>query len=306
MKNFTKLILLAFFGLGMAFTAKAQTYYDLWVAGVQVTEDNATDILGNGTASFNPSTNTLNLNGINITQGYNAGAGSNDYAGIRSNMQISTLNINLQGENHISVYNAGADFAEAFDIYSADIVFSGSGSAFIAARDYGVYATKSVTINGGSYSIYGDMKRSIYAIDNINLNGGYIACYSSSGAAMEAYNGSITINPSLTIYEGDAVPGAQVSQLSGNPTMKYVNIANTTGIDEDAASNTLVYPNPVSHLMTVKTDAIGGTAKLFDITGRCLYSYVVTEETDVIDMSAYNTGLYFLQVNKRIIKIIKK
>ena len=46
------------------------TSYDLWVGGTQVTSENASDILGNGKASYNASTNTLTLNGAEITNSY--------------------------------------------------------------------------------------------------------------------------------------------------------------------------------------------------------------------------------------------
>ena len=36
--------------------------YDVWVAGTQVTSANAADILGDGAASYNPTTNTLTVN----------------------------------------------------------------------------------------------------------------------------------------------------------------------------------------------------------------------------------------------------
>ena len=40
--------------------------YGLWVNGIEVNPDNAQDILGNGTASFDPASSTLSLNGANL------------------------------------------------------------------------------------------------------------------------------------------------------------------------------------------------------------------------------------------------
>ena len=42
--------------------AKGVTEYDLWLGSTQVTSSNYSNILGDGTASFNPSNNTLTLN----------------------------------------------------------------------------------------------------------------------------------------------------------------------------------------------------------------------------------------------------
>ena len=41
--------------------------YDLWVAGKQVTETNQSDVLDNGTVSYDPKTHTLTLNDANLT-----------------------------------------------------------------------------------------------------------------------------------------------------------------------------------------------------------------------------------------------
>lgn len=40
---------------------------NLWVNGKQVTSDNAGDVLGDGTVSYDAQTNTLTLNGAEIT-----------------------------------------------------------------------------------------------------------------------------------------------------------------------------------------------------------------------------------------------
>ena len=45
----------------------AVTTYDLWVAGKQVTETNQNDVLGDGSVSYDPDTNTLTLNNANLT-----------------------------------------------------------------------------------------------------------------------------------------------------------------------------------------------------------------------------------------------
>ncbi len=41
--------------------------YDLWVAGKRVTKSNQSNVLGNGTVKFDPTTNTLTLNDANLT-----------------------------------------------------------------------------------------------------------------------------------------------------------------------------------------------------------------------------------------------
>lgn len=46
---------------------QASENYNLWVAGTQVTKNNQSDVLGNGTVKFDPATNTLTLNNANLT-----------------------------------------------------------------------------------------------------------------------------------------------------------------------------------------------------------------------------------------------
>ena len=48
------------------FSGEEEVIYNLKVAGVQVNNVNAADILGDGTAVYNPETNTLILNGADL------------------------------------------------------------------------------------------------------------------------------------------------------------------------------------------------------------------------------------------------
>lgn len=43
------------------------TAYNVWVGGTQVTEENASDVLGNNTVSYDADTNTLTLNGLDLS-----------------------------------------------------------------------------------------------------------------------------------------------------------------------------------------------------------------------------------------------
>ena len=49
--------------------------YDLWVAGKQVTKTNQSNVLGDGTVSYDPDTHTLTLNNAHLTLGEDAGEG---------------------------------------------------------------------------------------------------------------------------------------------------------------------------------------------------------------------------------------
>lgn len=49
--------------------------YDLWVAGTQVTKSNQSDVLGDGTVSYDPAAHTLTLNNAHLTLGEDAEEG---------------------------------------------------------------------------------------------------------------------------------------------------------------------------------------------------------------------------------------
>ena len=66
LKRCTGRYLLAILALLMVPTGMWAEDYDLWVAGTQVSSDNASDVLGDGKVSWNNSSNTLTLNGATI------------------------------------------------------------------------------------------------------------------------------------------------------------------------------------------------------------------------------------------------
>lgn len=81
--------------------------YGLWIAGTQVTSDNADNVLSgddanNGKVSYNPDTNTLTLNGANIEYQADATAAEavEHYAVYAKDMDFTIV---LQGENTVTV-----------------------------------------------------------------------------------------------------------------------------------------------------------------------------------------------------------
>ena len=78
---------------------------DLWVNGTQVTSDNAGNVLGDDTVSYDAASTTLTLNGANLTDAQHA-----DYditATIFADQSIGTLTINSVGQNTVSATASG-------------------------------------------------------------------------------------------------------------------------------------------------------------------------------------------------------
>ncbi len=127
---------------------------NIWVGGVQVSTANASDILGNGTASFDPATNTLTLKNANIVNGkmelfdYTVGVG------IYSD---EPLNLVLVGDNTITTTDPGTE-GMCIGVAAIELNVSGSGSL-------------TVNVSGGelNFALYG---MEITIADSLSVTGG--------------------------------------------------------------------------------------------------------------------------------------
>ena len=96
---FQKTMLLLVLMLVGATQARAQKYYDLRIAGVEVTSENCNDLSVipgvSGTVKYAPETKTLFLENATIAAG-------KDNVGIENLYRIDSLTINVTGENKIT------------------------------------------------------------------------------------------------------------------------------------------------------------------------------------------------------------
>ena len=126
----------------------------VWVAGIQIDANNLTDVLGDGTVSYDPSANVLTLNGF-VYEGTDVGI-----------YTAMSVNIVLLGENTIYTEDYGI-LSEATD---GEITIRGTGTLTINSATVGIemyhYGQASLVI-GGSVTV------SAYAEDAEG-----IACYS--------------------------------------------------------------------------------------------------------------------------------
>ena len=117
----------------------------LYLGGVEVTDANASDILGNGKAQFDASTNTLTLNDLTINTGYDNGG---QLVGIYT--ELSKLNIELVGINTI---DHSLVSTERMLIGISGNNISISGGTLNATTDFGIMATNGVTIEGSNINV---------------------------------------------------------------------------------------------------------------------------------------------------------
>ena len=126
----------------------------LLVGGVTVTVENMDDVLGDGTVSYDPDTNTLTLNGAEILV-------SDGHYGIRN---TGTLNICLQGQNKVIC-------SGTYGIYSTDdMVIDGSGSLEVSGADFGIRIAGGYEIGG--LTLCGDVK-----VTAVGEGAAYGSCY---------------------------------------------------------------------------------------------------------------------------------
>ena len=125
--------------------------YNLWVGGIQVTSENCDDIpsLTEGTASYDPESNTLMLDNVQGIKGA--------YYGALIHSRLDTLNVLLSGNNLLSAsYEQNGGLTSCSSAFSSfgNMVFSAEsdGSLTLDGFENPVYAfDKKITINSGRY-----------------------------------------------------------------------------------------------------------------------------------------------------------
>lgn len=134
---------LAFAMVMLPATAFADTtQYDLFVNGEQFTNERLTIECGEGTATYDPATQTLALNNASITN-------AADYGGIKSKL-TGNLTITLQGNNYITFDDNMGIMA------SGNVEIQGPGSLAINVAGEtmdGISVTGDVSVRGTSLAV---------------------------------------------------------------------------------------------------------------------------------------------------------
>ena len=183
----------------MPINAFATTDYKIYVNGEQFTSEKTTISCGDGTATFDISTNTLILNNATITERYGY-----QYAVINS--EISNLTIQLIGNNVIDG-NEGA-----YDGIGADggsnVVIVGDGNLTIKDVYYGTYI--------GEYSVPGG---------NLKINNTTINIENAQATGIWVNHDLEIINSNIKIDKtGDDVYFGIVSNIGGTITIDGGNL----------------------------------------------------------------------------------
>lgn len=210
--------------------------YGLFVGGVEVTSENAADVLGNGTVSYDPNTQTLTLNGANITQG--------EHEDAAIYFETGDLSIELVGDNVV----AGPDLDSGQPVYSRGIyVYNGT---------LNIFGDGGLTVEGGDVSVLYGMAYSygIWAAGNVEISSGTVTAAGGTVANSNGTAGSYGISANQDIiFSGGTV---EVSGGAAN-TLSYGAYAAVGGISFTGGSLTAT-SGQVGTQIQPKTHALYG------------------------------------------------
>ena len=156
--------------------------YPVWVGGVQVTSANKDDILGDGKAKFDPETNTLTLNSPTVSTNYK---GALIYA--------EGIDLNITGKATLKNENT------AYGVLVKDGSLNSDANLTVEVRQYGVSATKSININGGSVN----SRTTGHGSDGVG--------YALGGSDLKISSGTVT----ATSAQGPAISTTNSVEISG-------------------------------------------------------------------------------------------
>lgn len=275
-----------------AFPDPVQTY-DVWVAGTQVNENNAGNVLGDGKVSYDQISNTLTLN--NATINYQENQSDNTKGAILFN---GDLNVELVGENVITsvtsgIYANGAgDLVITGDALTVDAVYYGIGSA---------NASRNVTISGVDLDVDVDRRSpfigvGIQAGGQLLITDGTVAEVTGTGADTHPVigNGGLSIVDSEVHAWVDAEGQYANSMILSDHDITIDNsIVEATADDTYdfgiLAGNDLI---PSEGTITIKNNSQVTVSAASGIAVHTMAGDVVIEDSKVVATSSGHNAMY--------------
>ncbi len=278
--------------LGLFFNASiiAQENYQLKIAGVQVTQTNASNLSEiegvEGTVTYDNSTKTLTLNNASITT-------TDSKNGIH-NIGIENLKIILIDSNTINSKYACIKTSVPTEI-------NGTGSLTATATGaMGILMYKTLTIKNCSIETSGTK----WGIDGYNgLSGEHLIIDKATLKATGTTVGAIMDIANLTLTEcGIVAPsGAYFDKnlygitINGQEVVKgQVVIAPSTAIKDISETDIKVYPNPITKNLHIKTTEELKSIELYNTNGQLILK---TQKTSNISVSQLPKGIYIIKIN---------
>jgi uncharacterized protein YxjI len=139
--------------------------------------------------------------------------------------------------------------------------------------------------------------------------------YTDAGAtALDNYNGNLTSSIVVTGSVNTAVVGTytlsyNVSDSSGNAAVtitRTVNVVDTLGINDFEKEKLIFYPNPTSTFWNIESDQVIEKVQVININGKLIFDILVNDYKIKIDTINLASGIYFVKLNNKLIKLIKR
>lgn len=270
----------------------AQTY-DVWVAGTQVSDDNAGNVLGDGKVSYDPTSNTLTLN--NATINYQENQSDNTKGAILFN---GDLNVKLVGKNVITsvtsgIYANGAgNLVITGDALTVDAVYYGIGSA---------NASRNVTISGVDLDVDVDRRSpfigvGIQAGGQLLITDGTVAEVTGTGADTHPVIG----NGGLSIVDSEVHAWVDAEgQYANSMILSNHNITIDNSIVEATADDTYNfgilagdYVAPGEKAIVIRNNSQVTVSAASGIAVHTMAGDVVIEDSKVVATSSGHNAMY--------------
>ena len=211
---------------------KTMNAYAIYIGDVLVNDANASDIFGDGKASFDPDTFTFHLNGVDLVSNY-------DKAVIHYPIEESgKFTVELSGNNTFTYKGTTANYIGIFSFGQVDLQFADNATLTVSAENaYNTISTVGVRANGltvdgnGTLNVYGKTTRNyrsdtvgIHVAKEFVLSGGadvnvYGGDYEgTSGSSYESNSTAIKTYAGTNFVIGD---GSTLNALAGTNTGGY-------------------------------------------------------------------------------------
>lgn len=267
-------------------TIFAYTPYGLWVRGIPVTNENKSNILGDGAVSYNPDTKTLTLNNAiinNTTSPTVALTTPRSYVELASIATTDELKIEVTGDSTISSTNGNAIYGKNSTDMAKNLTITGNAS--LALKSYGTMSAISldrnklhnlaingnVTINAtvepkNPESVTSDDNGLVFSATNIEIDGNATVSTINNGKSLAIYC------PGELIVKDSAVLTAQSSINDQAISVKDFN-----------------YPN---HSVTASKNFSGIPTEPFEQGKLGTYMYVKAEPIQVTGVTLNESNLH--------------
>lgn len=172
-------------------------------------------------------------------------------------------------------------------------------------------ANEAVTVNVKNYGTITQSGFSVY----YNVDGGTNVTETFSGILTAGQEAQFT----FTVPADLSTPGQTYTLMSWTPLTGDLNtdnnasvttVTNTTlGVDDTTQTNTRIYPNPVSNLLSFECDEIVKKIQILDLNGKTIFYKVFNTASGEIHLENLLPGVYFAKLitkkNSRVFKFIK-